>query len=197
MGECYRILTQFLAKHKFKEAVDSVAGIASDEEDPNAVDSNDSGAAERESLDDAPGSDADSFDGVRPHLSSQPAIDLRGFDDSEVLDFEENANENANDEGEGDASGADQEELYNAELEKTAVKISVIEEQTLDISLKDFEAVFINDNAPYNYKRYHESVNDKVSAIDNWENVSDGQGKHRDMKFFKPVNLPGLKDTRV
>ena len=45
-------------------------------------------------------------------------------------------------------------------------------------------------------ERYHESVKDKISGIEPWSELPGSNGMGRDMKFFKPVNLPGLKDTR-
>lgn len=84
---------------------------------------------------------------------------------------------------------------YQQELAKAKLKIQVITE-TLDISLKDFEALFLGDNSPYNFKRYHESVKDTNLVMTQWGEPAPGLGVGREIKFFKPVNLPGLASTR-
>jgi hypothetical protein len=44
--------------------------------------------------------------------------------------------------------------------------------------------------------RYHESVKDTNLSVSSWEELSSSLGFGRDLKFFKPVNLPGLASTR-
>ena len=44
--------------------------------------------------------------------------------------------------------------------------------------------------------RYHESVKDSDVVLSPWDTMSPTLGSTREMKFFKPVNLPGLASTR-
>jgi len=44
--------------------------------------------------------------------------------------------------------------------------------------------------------RYHESVKDSDVVLSPWDAMSPTLGSTREMKFFKPVNLPGLASTR-
>jgi len=89
----------------------------------------------------------------------------------------------------------DQVAEFQQELAKGRLKIPVIS-GTMDISLKDFFNLFISETAPYSYKRYHESVKDSNLSVSAWEELSSSLGFGRDLKFFKPVNLPGLASTR-
>lgn len=84
---------------------------------------------------------------------------------------------------------------FTQELAKAKLKIQVVND-TIDISLKDFEALFIGENAPYSFKRYHESVKDTNVVMTPWGEPAPGLGVGREIKFFKPVNLPGLASTR-
>lgn len=44
--------------------------------------------------------------------------------------------------------------------------------------------------------RYHESVKDNSLVVSPWSEMPGGLGFGREIKFFKPVNLPGLASTR-
>ncbi len=44
--------------------------------------------------------------------------------------------------------------------------------------------------------RYHESVKDTNLVVSSWSTMSTEMGSGREIKFFKPVNLPGLASTR-
>ena len=137
----------------------------------------------------------------------------------------------------------DLQAAFTTESSKAAMKIPVIHGEVLNISLKEFAALFIVENAPYNYKkwvvvisiiiiiimiklllsfpcllhsliidfiiiiiiititiiitfRYHESVKDSDVVLSPWDTMSPTLGSTREMKFFKPVNLPGLASTR-
>ena len=46
------------------------------------------------------------------------------------------------------------------------------------------------------YSRYHESVKDTNLVTSPWSELTSALGQGRDIKFFKPVNLPGLASTR-
>ncbi|RYH23415.1 DUF4782 domain-containing protein [archaeon] len=85
--------------------------------------------------------------------------------------------------------------IFQQESGKAKMKLSVVND-TLPISLSAFESLFLAENAPYGFKQYHESVKDTNVVMSAWSEPSPGLGTGREMKFFKPVNLPGLASTR-
>jgi hypothetical protein len=91
---------------------------------------------------------------------------------------------------------AAQKELLKAEAAKLKYKIAVLTEQSLPVSLATFISLFVEDDATYTYKAYHESVKDTNVVMSAWQGVEASNEKTRDIKFFKPVNLPGLASTR-
>ncbi len=84
---------------------------------------------------------------------------------------------------------------FTDEMQKARLKISVISGD-LNISLKEFAKLFIEENATHSYGKYHEEVNDTNVIVSQWTEMSSSLGKGRDIKFLKPVNLPALKSTR-
>jgi hypothetical protein len=46
------------------------------------------------------------------------------------------------------------------------------------------------------FPRYHESVKDTNLVASSWEEIPAALSYGREIKFFKPVNLPGLASTR-
>ena len=84
---------------------------------------------------------------------------------------------------------------FTDETQKARLKISVISGD-VNISLKEFAKLFIEENATYSYGKYHEEVNDTNVIVSPWAEMSSSLGKGRDIKFLKPVNLPALKSTR-
>jgi hypothetical protein len=50
----------------------------------------------------------------------------------------------------------DAKALFEAEAAKAKLKMSVVS-GTLDVSIKDFMALFVDENAPFSYKRFHSS----------------------------------------
>ena len=48
----------------------------------------------------------------------------------------------------------------------------------------------------YSLHRYHESVKDNSLVMSSWTVMPSSLGSGREIKFFKPVNLPGLASTR-
>jgi len=89
----------------------------------------------------------------------------------------------------------DKHAMFEEEVTKSTLKIPVITGEKLNISLKDFAALYIDDGALLNYKKYHESVKDADVVLSEWS-APTSMGSTREMKFFKPVNLPGLASTR-
>lgn len=85
---------------------------------------------------------------------------------------------------------------YEQELQKVRLKISVVQDFALNVSLDEFFQLFIAEDAPYSFKAYHESVKDTNLVITPWEAMAQNMGYGREMRFFKPVNLPGLASTR-
>eukprot|EP00981_Chlorochromonas_danica_P012340 scaffold4841_cov259-Ochromonas_danica.AAC.13 len=94
------------------------------------------------------------------------------------------------------SSDFDLAEVLKTESEKCRYKITVISQQTLPVSIDTFAKLFIDDNAPFSYKLYHESVKDTDVVMSCWQTVGGSLEMSRDLKFFKPVNLPGLASTR-
>eukprot|EP01034_Spumella_vulgaris_P021515 gene21515-27550_t len=93
------------------------------------------------------------------------------------------------------SAGGDQAALFEQEVAKSKLKISVITE-TLPVSLTEFYNLYIAENAPFSFKKYHEAVKDTNLAATPWSELSSSLGHCREIKFFKPVNLPGLASTR-
>lgn len=93
-------------------------------------------------------------------------------------------------------SGGDMTSAFDQEKIKLRQKIPVVTD-TIDISLKDFAKLFVEEEAPYNYQRYHESVKDTNLVTGAWTGFEGSNLElTREIKFFKPVNLPGLASTR-
>lgn len=90
-------------------------------------------------------------------------------------------------------------DLFLKESKESKLKMTIISGD-IDLSLSEFEKLFINEEAPYSYKRYHETVNkDKEVVSTNWlKTKSDGSDEEmtRDIQFFKNINLPGLASAR-
>lgn len=95
-----------------------------------------------------------------------------------------------------DNSKVDWAMKYEQELTKVRLKLNVVQDQILNISLDDFYKLFIDDKAPMSIKKYHEMVKDTNLVLSPWEKLSESLGVGREMRFFKPVNLPGLASTR-
>jgi hypothetical protein len=86
--------------------------------------------------------------------------------------------------------------MFAAEVTKARLKLPVLQDQSLDISLEDFVKLFIAENAPMSFKAYHEQCKDTNVVVTCWEPMSENLGSGREIRFFKPVNLPGLASTR-
>ena len=97
----------------------------------------------------------------------------------------------------------------------------VVVQGTIPISLGEYYSFFVDDMAPHSLLKYHETCGDKQLSCTPWEKIGgalpppsvdkegEGEGKSsgsnadnssvgmtREIKFFKPVNLPGLKSTK-
>eukprot|EP01038_Epipyxis_sp_PR26KG_P006047 gene6047-8326_t len=84
--------------------------------------------------------------------------------------------------------------LLKNEAETSKQSIPVASE-VINISLGEFVALFVSENAPYSFKKYHEIVKDTNVIMTPWTEMPQF-GYGREIKFFKPVNLPGLASTR-
>lgn len=122
---------------------------------------------------------------VSTTASSTSVLPEDGFEDSES-----GFNRDSSRPGSVLLTTADAGITFVQELTKAKLKIQVVND-FIDISLKDFEMLFIGENAPYSFKRYHESVKDTNVVMSNWGEPAPGLGVGREIKFFKPVNLPG------
>lgn len=76
------------------------------------------------------------------------------------------------------------------------LKLVVLQDQSLNVSLDEFVSLFVAENAPSSYKLYHEMVKDTNVVMTSWEPMTQSLGSGRELRFFKPVNLPGLASTR-
>jgi len=83
-----------------------------------------------------------------------------------------------------------QEAALEQEISKCKMKIQ-IKPDFLNISLDTFIKAFVEDNAVFSWKRYHESKGDLNLNVGPWATASNTLGSTREMRFFKPVNLPG------
>lgn len=201
--DCYRILTNFLDKYKYgKDDNSSLHLIQPAATSPSSMSTDTTSSSsfpnssppvtpEEATLPIRRQSLPLSSSVVKGELSKRPQSTQLGGSHEELLDFESVdsiAEATATQLGEGAES-----DDFKQELEKSRMKVPVLTD-TLDISMTDFAAVFLGESAPYSFKRYHESVKDTQVSCDQWSDSP--LGKHRDLRFFKPVNLPGLKDAR-
>lgn len=86
--------------------------------------------------------------------------------------------------------------LYREEEKNSRLGISVAS-AVLPVSVAEFAALFVEDEAQYSWLAYHERVNDTSLECSAWKEMRPRKlGSGRELKFFKPVNLPGLKSTR-
>jgi len=138
-----------------------------------------------------------------PNIRKTSSASESDFDESEYIGEEEDdevsTHEVASVEEEAkvlsDPINTDNDTLFHEEIAKSRLKITAASGK-LPISLKDFATLFVEENAPYGFKQYHESVNDTNLEMSGWSEMSSNLGYCREMKFLKPVNLPGLKSTR-
>ena len=85
------------------------------------------------------------------------------------------------------------------EFSRAGLKNHVLKE-TLPVSVQDFAKMFVEDPAQHSWKEFHHKMGDSQLDVTNWSNMRAAEhenlGSGREIKFFKPVNLPGLKETR-
>lgn len=86
-------------------------------------------------------------------------------------------------------------EAFNEEVAKSQLRIKVAS-KVMAITVGEFAELFVEDNAVHSLLAYHELVNDSSLECSPWKVMRGNLGKGRELKFFKPVNLPGLKYTR-
>lgn len=84
---------------------------------------------------------------------------------------------------------------FTQEISKSKLK-NPITNFTLPISVYDFAKLFILEKAPHNYALYHEQTKDTSVVPSLWTKTPNDFEFSREIKFFKPVNLPGLASTR-
>lgn len=98
------------------------------------------------------------------------------------------------------ASGADYNEgdldsQYCNEVSRSKLKIPVISE-SLPISVAEFFQLFMADDAPHSFQLYYESQKSYNVSVTKWGEMSSLLGYSREMKFIKPLYVPGLSSTR-
>lgn len=95
-----------------------------------------------------------------------------------------------------DLTKADWALKYEQELSRVRLKLVVVQDQVLNITLDEFYKLFLDNNAPMSILKYHQMVKDTNLTLSQWETMSQSLGMGRELRFFKPVNLPGLASTR-
>ena len=87
-------------------------------------------------------------------------------------------------------------EAYTEEEAKSRLK-TVVTSGIMPLSVAEFAELFVEDGAEHSWLAYHALVLDTSLELSAWADMpSTLLGKTRELKFFKPVNLPGLKSTR-
>lgn len=85
------------------------------------------------------------------------------------------------------------------ETSRAGLKQHVLKE-VLPISVQEFARMFVEDPAEHSWKKFHDKMGDSQLDVTGWSNMRAAEhenlGSGREIKFFKPVNLPGLKETR-
>lgn len=89
----------------------------------------------------------------------------------------------------------DWDEQYRGEVSRSKLKIPVIAE-ALPISVAEFFDLFIANDAPHSFRSYYESQGSRNLSVTNWSEGSSFLGASREIKFIKPLNVPGLPSTR-
>jgi hypothetical protein len=84
----------------------------------------------------------------------------------------------------------------NAEIESSKLKLPVASER-FGISVDAFEKLFVSEDAPEGYIVYHTMMKDENIQVTPWSPQSTSLGHAREIRFLKPVNLPGLVSTRA
>lgn len=84
----------------------------------------------------------------------------------------------------------------NAEIESSKLKLPVASEK-FGISVDAFEKLFVGEDAPEGYIVYHRMMKDENIQVTPWSGESTSLGHAREIRFLKPVNLPGLVSTRA
>lgn len=122
---------------------------------------------------------------------------LRTTTGSTGTDEEEVDTEIGRDRASTTSSNKDSEVAFTAEATKCKLKLPIIS-QELELSIENFSKLFIDEGAPYSFKSYHASVKDTNLVLSSWADESAARpGQYsRELKFLKPVNLPGLPSTR-
>lgn len=129
----------------------------------------------------------------RASLSSQDGESVvRAIDDSD------DASTVADGEVGVSVHGGDDLTAFEADASTSRHKIEVVKGRKLPVSVAEYAELFIVDDAPHSIKAYHASVKDTKLELSKWNGdiSAQSQGMDRDLKFFKPVNLPGLASTR-
>jgi hypothetical protein len=102
------------------------------------------------------------------------------------------------------APGEHEVEDVQNEAAKQKLKIAVVTD-TLPITVQDFADLFVEDSSEHSWLKFHELEKDRELKCEKWRTWKVPKGskqenayltKTRDLKFFKPVNLPGLAETR-
>lgn len=82
-------------------------------------------------------------------------------------------------------AGADNNATFAEEVLKATQKLPVVTGEILNISMKDFAELVIEEGAPFSYKWYHESVKDNSLVVTPWTEMPGQLGSGREIKFFK------------
>jgi len=86
---------------------------------------------------------------------------------------------------------AENAKAFREEVERSRLRLAVVNE-TIPISVSEFAAMFVEESAPHSWLKYHELVHDSSLEATEWKDQGAHLGFGREIKFFKPVNLPGM-----
>lgn len=69
---------------------------------------------------------------------------------------------------------------------------------TLPVSVNTFFSLFVDDNAPFPFDKYHTDNGDKDANMSEWKAASEGIGYTRELRFIKPLSFSmGPSKTRA
>lgn len=122
------------------------------------------------------------------------------IDECDDVEIADEASTPAPTEAKADSPGSispTEQESFEDVARKVTLRIPVVVNGELPLSLDEFQRLFVHDEAPFGWMQYHQRVKDTNIVATQWIQLTESDCQwRREIKFFKPVNLPGLKSTR-
>eukprot|EP00604_Paraphysomonas_vestita_P002774 CAMPEP_0174820784 /NCGR_PEP_ID=MMETSP1107-20130205/4821_1 /TAXON_ID=36770 /ORGANISM="Paraphysomonas vestita, Strain GFlagA" /LENGTH=445 /DNA_ID=CAMNT_0016036771 /DNA_START=318 /DNA_END=1652 /DNA_ORIENTATION=+ len=123
------------------------------------------------------------------------SLKLKSNDDNE-FDTESGREELDRRRGSTTTNSAELLEAFEKEVTNSKQKI-IIKSVKIPITVAEFCQLFVVDNARYGYPKYHEDNGDKEIVVTPWEDDSTALGSAREIRFLKPVAIPGMPYARA